>query len=79
MPCQERERLEKEHAEAGTAFDGADEGLQAKVGISSRSEYQRLQQAVEVAWGHLTSARGALDRHIREHGCERANGASANL
>jgi len=72
MPCQERDLLQKEHAEAGVTFDAALRALQARIGVSPRDEFLALAQATEKAWASLQRARQALDTHMRRHGCERA-------
>jgi len=77
MNCGERTRLEKEHHEAGAAFDAARQRLQARIGVSSQSEFRLLDQAVEEAWSNVQKARNALDRHIREHPCEKACSGAA--
>jgi hypothetical protein len=72
MLCPERERLEKEHAEAGAIFDAARVRLQARIGISQQEEFVMLNHALERSWQALIRARTALDHHLREHGCAAA-------
>ena len=67
MPCQECERLEREHAEAEASFDAARERLQSISGISSRDEYQCLHQEALALREYLDSARTALHRHTQKH------------
>ena len=76
MRCDDRERLEKEHVDAGAAFDAARAMLRNRIGVSPKGEYERLNAAAEEAWGALNGARKRLDEHIREHGCEAVNSAS---
>jgi hypothetical protein len=62
----ERARLEQEHRETETAFELAQATLRTKIGVSQKSEYDRLSRAVDEAWNSLQRARERLDRHIRE-------------
>jgi hypothetical protein len=71
MSCQERDLLQKEHAEAGAAFDAARKALQSRIGVSPRNEFLALDQAAERAWANLQHAHQALDEHLREHGCDK--------
>ena len=73
MSCTERDRLEKEHAEAAARFDSANEQLRARIGICPKHEFVSLGRALDESWHALTRARTGLDRHIREHRCERAH------
>jgi hypothetical protein len=70
MSCEERERLEREHIEAGAAFNTAREALRNRTGISPKEEFVTLRAVVNQAWETLMHARAALERHITEHGCE---------
>jgi hypothetical protein len=74
MLCPEHQRLEKENAEAGASFDSANERLRTRIGISPKEEFVSLSRAVNETWEALMHARIALDRHLREHGCENADG-----
>ena len=76
MSCTERERLEKEHAEAAARFDSANEQLRARIGISPKKEFVSLSHALDESWHALMRARTVLDHHIREHECESAHEAS---
>ena len=69
MECRDRARLQKSYAECERAFAAARQDLQAKIGFSSKDEYNTLREAVNVAWEAVHVARAALDDHIREHGC----------
>jgi len=69
-PCPERVRLERDHDDAAAALESAREAVRAKIGISLRDEYARLEHAAEEAWMHLQRARRALSDHIRDHGCK---------
>jgi len=77
MACEERARLEKEHAEAGDEFDAARQRLRARIGVCPKDEFHSLDRALKDAWVKLLQARIALDRHIRDHGCEKACSCSA--
>ncbi len=68
--CEERDRLEIEHAEAGTAFDSARMELRQRIGTSPKAEFDLLNKAVDKAWENLQRIRLLLDRHIREHRCQ---------
>jgi hypothetical protein len=78
MSCQERERMEREHLEAEAAFYAAQQRLRNRIGISPKEEFVALSDAVDQAWKRWLDARGALDQHIRNHGCG-ANNATASL
>jgi hypothetical protein len=69
MGCEDRARLEKEHTEAGLAFDAARRVLQEKIGISPHEEFISLSRAVETTWEQVQRTRTALDEHIRAHNC----------
>jgi hypothetical protein len=79
MSCQECERLEKEHADAGDAFDAARERLQAKSGISSKDKYESLRQAALELQERLNSTRTTLEHHIQEHEGERTYQAVTSI
>lgn len=64
-PCPERARLERDHDDATAAFETAGATIQARIGISSKDEYVRLERTAEEAWMRLQRARRALDDHIR--------------
>lgn len=72
MECEERVRLDREHSEAGLAFQAARKVLVDKVGICPKEEYISLNRAVDTTWEAVQRARGALDDHIRSHGCHKA-------
>jgi MEDS: MEthanogen/methylotroph, DcmR Sensory domain len=78
MACLERNRLEREHAEAGGKFDAARQRLQARIGTSKKEEFESLNRAVDQSWQVLARARIALDLHVRAHGCEAAQEARAS-
>ena len=69
-PCPERVRLERDHDHAAAALESAHAAGRAKIGISLRDEFARLEREAEEAWMHLQRARRALSDHIRDHGCE---------
>jgi hypothetical protein len=71
MPCQERDRLQKAHSDAGEAFDLARQALQIRMGVCPKDEFRLLDQATKKAWENLQGAHKALDNHIRTHGCEK--------
>jgi hypothetical protein len=79
MPCEERDRLEEEHAEARARFDSARERLQARIRICPKNEFTSLSNIVGKGLEDLMRARIALDHHVREHGCEREHEASTNI
>jgi hypothetical protein len=70
MDCEERARLEKQHAESGAAFDAARQRLQSRIGVSLKNEFLSLDRTADEAWSNLQKVRKALDQHIREHRCE---------
>jgi hypothetical protein len=70
MFCTERERLEKDHADAVATFDLANEQLRARIGICPKDEFVSLSRTLDECWQALTRGRALLDRHIREHRCE---------
>jgi hypothetical protein len=78
MACLERDRLEREHSEAGAKFDAARQRLQARIGTSIKEEFESLNRAIEQSWQVLVQARIALDLHVRAHGCEAAQKSRAN-
>lgn len=77
MNCTERQRLEQECSNAGSDYEAAREALQAKLGACAQDEFLALTSAVDEGWEALQRARYLLSRHIRDHGCEKACGASA--
>jgi len=72
MRCDERTQLENEHGEAGLAFDAAREVLQERIGISPKEDFISLSRAVDTTWDAVNRTRVALDEHIREHNCQKA-------
>ena len=75
MACLERDRLEKEHGEAGAKFDAARRRLQDRIGTSKKEEFESLNRAFDQSWQALARARIALDVHVRTHGCAAAQEA----
>ena len=69
MACLERDRLEREHVEAGAKFDAARQRLQDRIGTSKKEEFESLNRTFDQSWQVLARARIALDLHVREHGC----------
>jgi hypothetical protein len=67
--CTERERLARELDRARSCYTSAAETLRVRAGVLEKTDYQRLNRAVEEAWTKMELARVALDRHIDEHGC----------
>ena len=70
MLCHLRKRLEKEHTDAGAAFDIARGQLRGRIGISTKDEYEDLNRRADKTWTLLNDASERLDGHIRDHGCE---------
>jgi hypothetical protein len=69
VSCAERERLARELDGARSFYSHAAETLRGRLGVLEKTEYQRLNRAVEEAWTKMEDARVALDRHIYEHRC----------
>jgi FAD/FMN-containing dehydrogenase len=69
MRCKERDRLAKQHDDAGTRFDAARNALNESIGIGTRAEWWRLNEEMDNAWVALRRTRALLDSHIREHCC----------
>ncbi len=61
--------METDFSQASAAFEASRERLQARMGVSSKHEYERLNREVEEAWATLQKVRHELDHHIREHSC----------
>jgi len=71
--------LEKDHDEAA-AFEAASSAVRARIGISSKEEYLKLERAAGEAWLRVERARRALNDHIRDHGCNaRIASAGSNI
>ena len=64
----DRERLENEHAEAGSTFDTLRAQLRDRIGVCPQEEYQSLNRAVDETWNALQLARRQFDRRIRDMG-----------
>jgi hypothetical protein len=77
-PCPERARLEKDHDDVTIAFENARAVVQARIGISSKDEYVRLERAAGEAWTRLERVRRAIEGHIRDHGCKGHGAKSAS-
>jgi len=69
MKCEHRDRLQKEYAEAGAAFDTARERLHQNIGVLPKDKYDGIRESMNRAWDASQTARSTLDAHIREHGC----------
>jgi hypothetical protein len=69
IPCNERDRLVKQHNDVGARFDAARKVLNERMGIGTRAEFWRLSEDMDNAWIDLRRARALLDSHIREHSC----------
>ncbi len=79
MPCPERAKLEKDHDDARASVETVGTLLRSRVGVSQKEEYDRLSRAADEAWNKLSQARGRLDRHIGEHGCQSENSAASGV
>ena len=69
MGCAERQRLEREHAEAGSTFHAALHALRNNIGTCPQEEYLRLDREADEAWNRMHRTRNALDGHLRNHNC----------
>ena len=60
---------------AATAYAESVSEMFTRIGITPRHEYDQLRLASEVARKNSELAREALERHQREHSCQRINQA----
>jgi len=70
MQCFDRATLNERYSDASAIFEAASESLHKKRAVLSRQEYDALRNEVYRASEVMQIARAALNRHIREHGCE---------
>lgn len=67
--CPEKKRLTAEYQGATETFSQSVSDLHAKMGVSSKEEYERLQRVSEEWRVYSEQARLALEQHIAAHGC----------
>ena len=67
--CEEKDRLLREYTTATADYSRAVQVLQRRLGVLSKSEYERLREFSETARIRSESARQLLDRHVTQHGC----------
>jgi len=67
--CDEKKRLLRGYQEVTRVYSDAVTELNARIGCSSRAEYESLRRAVEDARKNSTVARKTLDDHITDHDC----------
>ena len=75
LSCPEKERLLSAYSFATGEYTSALQDLNADMGVVARAHYNRLRQRVEAARAVSERARTALERHIRNHGCDVASPA----
>ena len=69
MVCPEKVELVAHYSPAALAYSQSATELHSQVGILAKADYQRLQDAVEIARLRAEAARLELHRHIAEHRC----------
>lgn len=67
--CGEKKRLLRGYQEATCIYSDAVAELNARIGRSSRAEYEGLRRAVEDARKNSTVALKTLDDHVADHDC----------
>ena len=67
--CDEKKRLLRGHQKATRVYSDAVTELNARIGRSSRAEYEGLRRAVEDARKNSTVALKTLDDHVADHDC----------
>jgi len=67
--CEVKDRLLREYTTATADYSRAVQVLQRRLGVLSKTEYERLREFSETARTKSESARLALDAHVRNHGC----------
>ena len=68
--CPVKERLIQKYNDATKNYSRALNTLRAKMGTSSKPQYQQMLQESEEARERSEQARLALQRHVSEHGCD---------
>jgi hypothetical protein len=69
MPCEEKRVLGVAYDAATKTFSTAVSALQEQMGVSSKTEYDRLTRAANTARATSEHARLALEAHISTHHC----------
>lgn len=67
--CPKLRSLMEAHYLAESVFADTRKQLRAKIGVSSKEEYSRLDAAADTAWQALNKARKGLHEHLLQHGC----------
>lgn len=67
--CSKKTQLLADYQSATARFSLAVTDLNEKMGVSPKSEYDRLRMAADDARMKSEEARLALERHTAEHGC----------
>jgi len=67
--CDEKKRLLGGYQEGTRVYSDAVTELNARIGCSSRAEYEGFRSAVEDARKNSTVALKTLDDHVGDHGC----------
>jgi hypothetical protein len=69
MSCKEKERLVIEYEATTGHFSDAVAGLNDKIRIMPKEEYERLERAANEHRMKSEQARLALEQHVAAHGC----------
>jgi hypothetical protein len=67
--CDEKKRLLRGYQEAPRVYSDAVTELNARIGCSSRAEYEGLRRAVEDERKNSAVALKTLDDHVADHDC----------
>ena len=67
--CEDKARLMEEYGLAADEYSRTVNMLRQSMGILPKAEYDQIRNFIEVARLRSETARLALDRHIRQHGC----------
>lgn len=67
--CSEKARLLHEYEVAAADYSQAVLVLSERSGVMSKDEYTTIREFTEHARARSEAARGALDRHVTDHGC----------
>jgi hypothetical protein len=67
--CEEKARLLRAYTVAIGDYHRAYESLNARLGVMSRREYDKLRALAEQSRENAELARAALGRHTAAHGC----------
>jgi len=68
-PCDKKEGLFRDYIASTTDYGRCVQMLQKRLGVLSKTEYEKLRRFSEQTRHKSEEARTALDRHVKEHSC----------